>query len=227
MSNCLLVEDEPLAQQVIETYIRQTAGLNLVEVCYTALEAFEVLNRIPIDLLFLDIQLPSLTGVDLIRRLKEPPAVIFTTAYTDYAVESYELNAIDYLLKPITYDRFRQSVSKFLKTKPVYSSPKAHTYFKVNGQLVKIAHNEILYAQSIKDYILIKTAQRQYITHLTMKSLTEQLPTRDFRRVHRSFIVNLAHITALGKQEVEIERVKKVPIGENYRAGLVDGLLRR
>ncbi|WP_425291030.1 LytR/AlgR family response regulator transcription factor [Spirosoma linguale] len=157
MTNCLVVEDEPLARQVVETYIHQSADLQLVKSCTHTFEAFEALTAYPIDLMFLDIELPSLTGIDFIRQLKQPPALMFTTAYADYAVASYALEAIDYLLKLITHERFRQSIDKFFKRTAPPPAPAAYSYFKVDGQLVKMPHGDILYAQSVKDYILLQT----------------------------------------------------------------------
>ncbi|OIN59888.1 LytR/AlgR family response regulator transcription factor [Arsenicibacter rosenii] len=221
MIKCLIVDDEPLARQVLETYIQQTADLVLIKSCPNALEAFEAVTNYPVDLIFLDIQLPLLTGVDFIRQLRQPPAVIFTTAYPDYAVESYELEAVDYVLKPITYHRFGQSIDRFLKRTAAVMPPVPHTYFKVDGQLVKLLHADIMYAQSIKDYILLKTPHRSYIIHMTMKSLSELLPNQHFRRVHRSFLVNLRHITAVGRQDIQIGETT-IPIGDSYRTMLND-----
>lgn len=221
MIKCLIVDDEPPARRILETYVGQTADLVLVKSCSQAFEAFEVMAGTPIDLILLDIQLPALTGIDFIRQLKQPPAVIFTTAYPDYAVESYELEAVDYLVKPITYQRFSQSIDRFLKRSAPIPVPVPHTYFKIDGQLVKLLHTDILYAQSIKDYILLRTPLRTYIVHMTMKTLSELLPAHTFRRIHRSFLVNLTHITTAGRQDVQIGEAT-IPIGESYRAVLND-----
>jgi len=225
MINCLIVDDEPLARQVLETYVAQTEALALIKSCSHAFEAFEVMSGWSVDLVFLDIQLPALTGVDFIRRLKQPPAFIFTTAYPEYAVESYELEAVDYLLKPITYERFEQSVRTFLKRTGPVLAPVAYSYFKVDGQLVKLLHTDILYAQSIKDYILIKTLSRSYIVHMTMKALSELLPNNQFRRVHRSFLVNLSHVTVVERQAIQIGG-HSIPIGDSYRSSFNDYPLR-
>ncbi|GAB3752368.1 LytR/AlgR family response regulator transcription factor [Spirosoma pomorum] len=217
MTSCLLVDDEPLARHILETYIDRTPELQLARSCGHAYEAFEVLTTQSVDLLFLDIQLPSLTGIEFLRHLKQPPAVIFTTAYPDYAVESYELEAVDYLLKPITYERFEKSLEKFFKRTSLVPKQTAHTYFKVDGQLVKLLHADMLYAQSIKDYLLIRTVDGRYITHMTMKALTELLPESEFRRVHRSFLVNLAHVRMVSRQSLEVNGVT-IPIGDSYRS---------
>jgi len=216
MIKCIVVDDEPLAQQVLEEHIRRIPELTLVKTCNNALEAFETIHKEPVDLIFLDIQMPSLTGIDFIRSLKDPPAVIFTTAYSEYAVQSYELNAVDYLLKPVTFERINASVRKLLKQQ-VDTGPKPeYSYFKVNGKMVKIMHADIICAQSIKDYIVIKTSNANYITHMTMKYLADLLPAKLFRRVHRTFIVGTTHITSIGRTEIELGDFR-IPVGESYK----------
>jgi DNA-binding LytR/AlgR family response regulator len=217
MTRCLILEDEPLAQQVIAGYLGKTAGFELAGICRNAVEAFEFLHREHIDLLFLDIRMPFMNGMDFIRALKSPPAVIFTTAFPDYAAESYELRAIDYLLKPVTYERFLESIGKFSRWHaPVMEPEKDHTFFKVNGLFIRLEHHEILFAQSVKDYIVIHTLSETHITHMTMKYLDELLPASVFLRVHRSFLINRNKITSIGKQEIGLGG-HRIPIGKNYR----------
>ncbi len=146
--------------------------------------------------------MPQLTGTQFIQSLKDPPAFIFTTAYPDFALLGFELEAVDYLLKPITYDRFKKSIARFLNQQPAPPSvpEKDYVYFKVNGSLVKVLLPEILFAQSMKDYIRIVTTTGQHITHLTMKSLLQLLPEQQFKRVHRSYVVNIGHIDRLSKE---------------------------
>lgn len=216
MIRCIIVEDEPLAQQVISNHITMLPELELVAICGTALAAFDVLLREKIDLIFLDIKLPSISGIDFIKTLKDPPAFIFTTAYSDFAIEGYELNAVDYLLKPITLDRFKASIHKYLKLNITeISVPKIHTFFKVNGKFVKIQHADILFAQSVKDYIIVNTGLAEYVTHMTMKYLSELLPSPPFIRIHRSFLVNMDKIDVFGKQEVLIGKYS-IPLGKQY-----------
>lgn len=221
MIKCLIVDDEPLARHVLQRYVSQTDNLDLINTCENALEAFAYVGKCQIDLLFLDIRLPTMTGIDFIRTLKRPPAVIFTTAYAEYAVKSYEVDAVDYLLKPITYERFQKSVAKFQRVSIQDEPPVTHTYFKVNGRLVRIEHADIVFAQSIKDYILLRTTAANYITHMTMKYLTDLLPGTSFRRVHRSFLVNRSRVTSVGRYEIEIGGFT-VPVGENYRVAIDD-----
>jgi len=220
MMNCLIVDDEPLAQDILENYVSNTQELNLIQKCSTAVEAFEVLHHQQIDLLFLDVKMPGLNGIDFIRSLKNPPAVIFTTAFSEYAAASYDLEAIDYLLKPITLERFNKSLTKLFKLQPVVlAEEKEYTYFKVSGKLVKVDHLEILFAQSIKDYILLSTKTGNLIVHMTMKYLCDLLPKNQFKRVHRSYLVNQNHITSIGKNQLLLNEIQ-IPIGESYRSTL-------
>lgn len=221
MINCLIVDDEPLAQELLESYVNGAEQLCLIGKCSTAVAAFEVLHQQKTDLLFLDIKMPGLSGIDLIKSLKNPPAVIFTTAYSEYAAVSYDLEAIDYLLKPITAERFTRSLEKFFKLKPlIVEEEKPYTYFKVSGQLVKVMHAEISYAQSIKDYIMLYTVEGNLIVHMTMKYLCELLPANQFIRVHRSYLINEVHIRIISKNSVTIGEVQ-IPIGESYKESLI------
>jgi two-component system LytT family response regulator len=217
MVNCMIVDDEPLAQQVLEKYIAQCPPLRLVMKCFNAAEAFDALHQQTIDLLFLDIKMPVIKGTDFIRSLKQPPAFIFTTAYAEFAAQSYELEAVDYLLKPVTFNRFQKAVDRFLKLHTVPQAPeKEYIYIKESGKLVKVMLADILYAESMKDYIRLKTIKEQLLTHMTMKALEELLPADRFVRVHRSFMVNLQHVAVIGKNELTVDALT-IPIGANYK----------
>jgi two-component system LytT family response regulator len=163
--------------------------------------------------------MPSVTGVNFIRTLKNPPAFIFVTAFPEHAVLSYELNAVDYLLKPVTQERFNISISKFLKQYVEQEPQPDYSYFKVDGKIVKLLHKDILFAQSMKDYMIIKTTEGKYITHMTMKYLAGLLPEKNFKRVHRSFLINTSHVTSIGRNEIEIGDTQ-IPIGESYKASI-------
>lgn len=220
MIKCIIVDDEPLALDILETHIAACAPLQLIRRCRNALEAFDALHTETIDLVFLDIQMPAISGIDFIRSLKEPPAVIFTTAYAEYAVTGFELDAVDYLLKPVTFERFKKSINKLLQLKqPDANTAKNYTYFKVAGTLVKIMHADLLLAKSVKDYLLLKTKQGNHLTHMTMKNLEILLPAETFIRVHRSYLVNRQAITLLGRQHLEVGK-ERIPLGENYRRNL-------
>jgi DNA-binding LytR/AlgR family response regulator len=217
MINCIVVDDEPLAQEILENFIGRTPQLQLVKKCSNAAEAFQALHDMAIDVIFLDIKMPAINGLDFIRSLKNPPAVIFTTAFADYAVAGFELEAIDYLLKPIIYERFEKCINRLLKIyKPETEEQKDYTYFKVSGQLLKIHHTELLYAQSVKDYILLCTPHGNHLTHMTMKYLNELLPSPPFLRVHRSYLVNQAFVNLIDRSNLTIGN-KTIPVGENYR----------
>lgn len=219
MIKCLLVEDEPLAQRVLADYIRQTPALQLVHACTNALEALPLVSRGGIELLFLDLQLPGLSGQAFIQALKEPPAFICTTAHPEYAAASYDWGAVDYLLKPISYARFAKSVAKYQQQASPAAAPAAHTYFKVNGRLLKLLHADIVYIQSVNDYLVLRTPTGSHLTNMTLKYLGQVLPPAHFKRVHRSFVINTAHITSLAKDVVELGKVK-IPLGEQYKHAL-------
>ena len=220
MINCLIVDDEPLAQDILEGYINSKENLSLARKCSTAFEAFEILHQKQIDLMFLDVKMPGLNGIDFLKSLKSPPAVIFTTAFSEYAADSYNLEAVDYLLKPITIDRFDKSLIKFFKLKPIaINEEKTYTYFKISGKLQKVMHEEIFYGQSIKDYMMLYTKNGNYIIHMTMKYLSELLPNNQFLRVHRSYIINKTFIKSLSKNQVQINDIE-IPIGESYKEAL-------
>ncbi|MDT3403703.1 LytR/AlgR family response regulator transcription factor [Mucilaginibacter terrae] len=224
MIKCIIVDDEPLAQEVLENYTARIPQLKLIKKCSNALEAFEVLHNQAVDLMFLDVKMPGINGLDFIRSLKNPPAVIFTTAFAEHAVTGFELDAIDYLLKPITFERFEKAINKLLKVhQPEAVELKDYTYFKVSGQLVKVVHNDLLYAQSVKDYIQLCTNRGNYLTHMTMKYLNELLPSPTFLRVHRSYMVNKACVNVIDKSIIKIG-AEIIPVGENYRhnLGLID-----
>lgn len=216
MIRCIIVEDEPLAQQVMAAHIEKIPELGLIAIAGNAMEAFEIINCNQVDLMFLDIQMPALNGMDFIRSLKSPPAVIFTTAFPEHAVVSYEVGAVDYLLKPVTFDRLRASVHRFLKLYAPPEPDRTYTFFKVEGKFMKLEHENMLFARSIKDYIVLHTLHGNYITHMTMKYLDELLPSTIFLRIHRSYLVNRNKITSIGKREIVIAD-ETIPIGKNYK----------
>jgi len=220
MIRCILVDDEPLALEVLEHFISCTPQLELVAKCGNALDAFKILHDQQVDLMFLDIKMPGISGLDFVSSLKNPPAIIFTTAFAEHAVKGFELDAVDYLLKPITFERFEKSIRKLLKTRlPEPEETKDYTYFKVSGRLIKIFHTDLLYAQSVKDYILICTRSGNHLTHMTMKYLAELLPSPAFLRMHRSYLVNRAAINQADKNNVFVGS-EIIPVGESYRGNL-------
>jgi DNA-binding LytR/AlgR family response regulator len=232
--NVIIVDDEPLALDVLETYISKISELNLIAKCSNALEANEILQGNHIDLIFLDIQMPQVTGIEFIKSLPHPPMVIFTTAYSNYALDGFDLNAIDYLLKPISLDRFMKAVNKAIEQHKLTqkADPQDESslgtgdffFVKADKKLVKVRFNEILYIEGLKDYVIIRMERGRVITLQTMKSLEEKLPSNMFRRIHRSYIVGLIKIQAVVGNMVEViekGQTKNLPIGKNYRDELL------
>lgn len=222
---CLIVDDEPLAAGLIKKHIDQIPQLELVETCWNAIEAFEVLKRESIDLVFLDIQMPVLNGLEFIKSLDKTPGIILTTAYREYALEGYELDVIDYLLKPITFVRFFKAVNKYLSKEPVQEimvqSPQpqaegeAFIYVNTNRKHVKVLFEEVLYIESLKDYVRIHTPLKSITTKDKISDFFQKLPPH-FLRVHRSFIVNTRKVSAYSAHEIEIQE-HEIPIGISYK----------
>ena len=235
MLNVIIVDDEPLAQDVLETYIQKIPELNLVQKCNNALEANEALKTHDVDLMFLDIQMPQLTGIDFLKTIVKPPIVIFTTAYANHALEGFELNALDYLLKPISLERFMKAVNKAIEqfelqqkdSTPAKGGNAEGTDFifvKADKKLVKINYSDIIYIEGLKDYVIIRMDKSRVITLQTMKSLEDKLPALQFKRIHRSYIVSIDKINAIVGNMVEViekNQPKHLPIGKNYRDELL------
>lgn len=239
MINAIIVDDEPLALDVLETYLENMPDVNLVARCANALEANDVLKKEKVDLMFLDIQMPQLTGIDFVKTLSNPPQVIFTTAYANYALEGFELNAIDYLVKPISLERFMKAVNKAvdqieLKRGASHGNASGSSdqddkedfiFVKADKKLVKIKYDDIIYIEGLKDYVIIRMENQRVITLQTMKSLEDKLPADLFRRIHRSYIVAVDKIDAVVGNMVEVMekgQAKHLPIGKNYRDELLE-----
>ena len=240
MLNTIIVDDEPLARDILETYIEQIPELNLVAKCSNALEANNILQSEEVDLMFLDIQMPQVTGTEFLKSLNNPPMVVFTTAYPNYAIEGFELDALDYLLKPIPMDRFMKAVNRAVEMKNLFSSTNPETaeivdrpagekedfvFVKSDKKLVKIHYSDIIYIEGLKDYVIIRCKGTRVITLQTMKSLEARMPANIFKRIHRSYIVNLDEINAVVGNMVEVTekgQSKNLPIGKNYKDELLD-----
>ncbi len=227
---CLIVDDEALARELIATYLEQLDDFQLAGSCPNAIEARKVLETSPVDLLFLDIEMPLLKGTEFLKALAHPPKVIFTTAYRDYAIEGFDLNAVDYLVKPIEFDRFYQAIDKFKSWRSGQQAPLAqasslsHFYLKYNKKNIRIEQQSVLYVESQGDYVQLHLSDRQIKVKMPLHQLEEKLDQR-FLRIHRSFIVNTDKITAFTKQDVEIG-TKEIPIGQFYKESVLDQLLR-
>ena len=226
-TKCLIVDDEPLARDVLKRYIGELPILELAGECSSAVQAMIFLQQNSIDLIFLDIRMPQLNGTDLLKTVKNLPKVIFTTAHAEYALEGYELDVIDYLLKPIRFDRFVKAVNKAF---PVYNGKSLQeaeplndeknrepfAYFRVDRKMVKVLFNDILYIESMKDYIKVVTVADTIITKQSISSVESMLPEKLFIRTHRSFIASIDKIKSFTNEIVEIGK-SEIPIGKLYR----------
>ena len=221
---CLVVDDEPLAIRLIEKHIAKIDNLEVVATCNTALKAFEILNLQKIDLMFLDIKMPNITGIEFLKNLKNPPKTILTTAYRDYALEGYDLGVVDYLLKPITFERFFKAVDKFLSTntanievKTKESVPDEFILVKSGIKNYKININDIIYIESLKDFIKINmTGDKNITSKYKIGDIQQELNQDNFLRIHRSFIINTSKITAFTLNEIEVGGIE-IPIGASYK----------
>lgn len=227
MYNCLIVDDEPIAIKVIKNHLVYFQEFKIAGECSNALEAITFLSRNHLDLMFCDIKMPLLTGIDFIKSLSHQPRIILVTAYREFATEAYNLNVIDYLVKPVSFERFAQAINKFLElTTPApekkeiqTSSEKDFLFLKADKKIHKLGPGEILYFESLGDYVIAWTADRKIITREKMLALEENLPPDMFIRIHRGFIVSIDKITAIGTGFVEINK-KKLPVGRKYKSNL-------
>jgi DNA-binding LytR/AlgR family response regulator len=213
------VDDEPIAREGLMEYVRQIDYLNPVAQCKSAAEAAGLLQKNKIDLIFLDIQMPKLTGIEFIKALAEPPLVIFTTAYSEYALEGFELDVVDYLLKPISFARFLKSVEKaqnYLHARNKEVSITSDFFFiKCNGKIEKIVMAEVIYIEAMSNYVIIYTRQKKYITYLTFSGIEEQLPAHLFVRIHKSYLVAISAIQTIDGNEV-VTNLMRLPLSKSY-----------
>jgi DNA-binding LytR/AlgR family response regulator len=219
--NCLIIDDEPIAQEIIEGYIQLLDHVEIIGKCKNALEANNLLLSSPVDLIFLDIEMPYLDGLTFLKNLENPPKVIITTAYREYALEGFELNVVDYLLKPISYERFLKAVNRVLSN-PSKTSPlqNPYIYIKVDMKMVQVFLDEILYFQGLSNYVRVYCKERNLISYQKLSHLEEVLPPEQFIRSHRSYIVNLRKITAYTNNDIEIGGTE-LPIGGNHKEKII------
>lgn len=221
-TRCLIVDDEPLGIELIEKHVSNIETLHLVASCNNAMKAYEILSNQPIDLVFLDIQMPLITGLDFLRSLKNPPKVIITTAFRDYALEGYELDVVDYMLKPITFNRFLKAVEKYYqhttKNRDLSEASKEHglIYLKSNKKNYKLHTSDILYIESFKDYLHIHSKDGNLVIKQSMSDIETLLAGKSFLRIHRSYLINVEKITAFTSTHVAINKIE-LPIGSSYR----------
>jgi len=233
--NCVIVDDEALARKGLEKYVKEIDFLNLKGMCKNAMEANSILNIEDIDLLFLDIEMPMLSGIDFLKTLKNTPKIIFTTAYSEYAIESFEFDVVDYLVKPISFERFLQAANKahrlISKTSPVEEKVVAvekeeeFIFIKADKQLVRIKLKDILYVESMQNYIRIHTNTKYYTTLVPLKKILEMLPKKNFIQVHKSFIVSKFKVDAIAGNQILMNDFK-VPIGRSLREEVISSLVK-
>nr|WP_321410835.1 DNA-binding response regulator [uncultured Carboxylicivirga sp.] len=222
---CLVVDDEPLARQLIREHIGKIPGFDLSGECSSAMEAMAFLREEHVDLIFLDIQMPQITGLDFLRTIVKRPKVIITSAYRDYALEGFDLDVIDYLLKPITFDRFFKSISRYCQSNQPATlnevilndkSPQSFLYVRENKRFVKVVYDDVLYVEGFSEYVKIYTSEKRVITKLSLTWMEDQLPEDRFIRIHKSYIVALNKIDAFTAGSIEIGN-KKFPIGRSFK----------
>jgi DNA-binding LytR/AlgR family response regulator len=230
---CIIVEDESLAQDVLKNHLQKAGRFELVAVCNNAMEAKIALDKQEVDLMFLDIQLPGMTGLHFLRTLQNPPLVVLTTAYAEYALESYEFNVIDYLLKPISFERFNKTLNKITDgklftqaAKEKDENPGDHIFIKSNSKFFRVNFSEIIFIEGMKDYLKIYTADYKLVTHQTMNEMEEILPSKKFMRVHRSYIVSIPSIKSVSGNVIEMGTAT-IPIGVNYKEKVMQLIVKK
>jgi two-component system LytT family response regulator len=232
---CLIIDDEPPAREVLRRYVQDVPTLQLAGECSHAIQALTVLQQQPVDLMFLDIRMPQLDGTTFLKTLKNPPKVIFTTAYTEYALEGYELDVVDYLLKPVRFDRFLKAVNKAFPlintamdsssfttpaTQEEEKKNESFVYFRADRKMQKVMLSDILYIESMKDYVKVITTQGVIITKQSITSVEAMLTGKLFVRTHRSYIVAVGKIRSYTSELIEIDKTE-IPIGKLYRNGVM------
>jgi DNA-binding LytR/AlgR family response regulator len=230
--NCIIIDDEPLARKGLKEYIADVDFLNIAGEFDNPLKATDLISKGEAQLLFLDIEMPKITGLEFFKTLQNPPPVIFTTAYPQYALQGYEVNALDYLVKPVSFDRFFKAV---LKAKEYYeireknvmeaTASSDHFFIKADNKLVKIVYEDVLYAEALQNYVTIHTKERKYITYLTFKSVENYLPADKFIRVHKSYIISASKIDSIDGNDIRIGQ-HYIPISRNLKEEVMDRLLK-
>lgn len=231
MYRCIIIDDEPIAIRVIKNHLAAFSNFEIVAECNNALEAIPILLKEKVDLIFCDIQMPQITGVDFVRSLSHPPKIIFTTAYRDYAVDAFELNVVDYLLKPISFERFTKAINFFLdlelnknkitSTNEPETQNRDFIFLKADKKHYKVNLSDILYFESLGDYVIAFTADNKIVSKERISYLAENLSQNQFLQIHRSYIVSIEKIESVGPGFVEINK-KKLPVGRNYKHLLND-----
>jgi len=232
--NCLIIDDEPLSRKGLKEYIADTGFLNLFGEFDNPLAATGMLGSGEVQLLFLDIQMPKITGIDFFRSLKDPPAVIFTTAYPQYALDGFEVNALDYLVKPINFDRFLKAALKakdFFEVRQknglaeIPATETGYFFIKADNQLVKLFFDDILFVEALQNYVTIHTSAKKYISYLTFKSVEDYLPATRFLKVHKSFIIAVSKVDSIDGNDIRIA-THHIPISRGLKDAVTDALVK-
>jgi DNA-binding LytR/AlgR family response regulator len=235
MINCIIIDDEPLARKGLKEYIADVDFLSLAGEFDNPLKATELLSRGEVQLLFLDIQMPKITGLEFFKTLSHAPPVIFTTAFPQYALDGFELNALDYLVKPISFERFLKAAMRakeyyemrqvnILETKQSASAPD-YFFIKADNKLVKILFDEVLFAEALQNYVVIHTKEKKYITYLTFKAIEEYLPAMQFIKTHKSYIIAASKIESIEANDIQIGQ-HHIPISRNLKDEVMEKLLK-
>ncbi len=233
-TNCLIVDDEPLARDLIRSHLEKLDNFEIVAECGDAMKALKELRNKKVDLMFMDIQMPQITGIEFLKTLKKPPKVVITTAFREYALDGFELDVVDYLLKPITFERFLKSINKYYQIAQEenqqnnsFSEPnqteEAFIYVKENKRVIKVHLNEILYIEGLSEYVQIFTEKKKIITKTSMTNMEEKLIPEGFMRIHKSYIVSLSKIEAFTAHSIEVTG-KELPIGRSYKNAVLETL---
>lgn len=222
---CIIVDDEPLSHEILENYTAKVPELKVAASFYNAIDALTFLNKNNTDLIFLDINMPELSGIGFLKSLHNPPAVIFTSAYPEFAVDGFELEIADFLLKPFSFERYLKAVNKVMQSKNniTDSTSEAFLIVKDGKKIYRIRHDEIRYFESAGDYVKVHTVQKVHVVNETLKHFEGSLPAKDFLRVHRSFIISIAKIEYIEGNQVYISKTP-IPIGNSYKEALVERL---
>ena len=232
--NCIIVDDEPLAREAIEILIKDTSQLNLMGMFNNAIGASKFMKENPVDLIFLDIQMPGITGIEFARNISKRTLVIFTTAYTEYALDSYEVDAIDYLIKPVDPERFHKAVNKAIayhslllkeEKENIEAGNTEYFFVKSERRYFKINYKDILFIEGLKDYVIIQLDEQRVITRMNLKNIFDLLPKHDFLRVNKSYIVNTKHIDSFDNNDIFI-KTHEIAIGNTYRDAFFEAFMR-
>ncbi len=231
-TKCIIIDDEPLARELIRGHVKKLENFEIVAECANAMEAMETLRNNKIDLMFLDIKMPQISGIEFLKTIKNPPKVIITTAFSQYAIEGFEMDVVDYLIKPVTFERFFKAVNKFFSTRTHQDvtlerenqvNDHAFIYVKENKKIIKIYLKEIHFIEGLNEYIRIHTDNRRVVVKSSLQSIESKLPQEQFIRVHKSYIVSIPKIRAFNATTIELENAK-VRIGRNYKNQVFNAL---